>query len=105
MSKDISYLRREFLPALPAPVSDKTAVGWIRKNLFATPLDGLMTVVFGAVIVWFVLSVFDWLFGTLYVPGQKRERLTFGLGHLRGVLEEQITVVDGALVLVARKKK
>lgn len=72
MSKDISYLRREFLPALPAPVSDKTAVGWIRKNLFATPLDGLMTVVFGAVIVWFVLSVFDWLFLSAVWSGDGR---------------------------------
>lgn len=72
MSKDISYLRREFLPALPAPVSDKTAVGWIRKNLFATPLDGLMTVVFGAVIVWFVLSVFDWLFISAVWSGDGR---------------------------------
>ncbi len=72
MSKDISYLRREFLPALPAPVSDKTAVGWIRKNLFATPLDGLMTIVFGAVIVWFVLSVFDWLFLSAVWSGDGR---------------------------------
>lgn len=72
MSKDISYLRREFLPALPAPVSDKTAVGWIRKNLFATPLDGLMTIVFGAVIVWFVLSVFDWLFISAVWSGDGR---------------------------------
>lgn len=27
-----------------------------------------------------VLAIWDWLFGTLYVPDRKRERLTFGLG-------------------------
>jgi general L-amino acid transport system permease protein len=72
MSKDISYLRQEFLPPLAAPLSDKTAAGWIRKNLFATPLDGLMTVVFGGVIVWFVLSVFDWLFISAVWSGDGR---------------------------------
>ena len=72
MSKEISFLRREFLPALPAPLSDKTVTGWVRKNLFATPLDSLMTVVFGAVIVWFVLSVFDWLFISAVWSGDGR---------------------------------
>ncbi|MDX2157777.1 MAG: sterol desaturase family protein [Hyphomicrobiaceae bacterium] len=27
-----------------------------------------------------VLAIWDWLFGTLHVPGKKRERLTFGIG-------------------------
>jgi general L-amino acid transport system permease protein len=72
MSKDLSYLRREFLPALAPPVSDKTAIGWIRKNLFATPLDGLMTVFFSVIIVWFVLSVFDWLFISAVWSGDGR---------------------------------
>jgi general L-amino acid transport system permease protein len=72
MSKDISYLRSEILPALAPPISDKTATGWIRKNLFATPLDGLMTVVFGGVIIWFVLSVFDWLFISAVWSGDGR---------------------------------
>jgi general L-amino acid transport system permease protein len=72
MSNDFSYLRSEILPALAPPVSDKTLIGWIRKNLFATPLDGLMTVVFGGVIVWFVLSVFDWLFISAVWSGDGR---------------------------------
>ncbi|KPF44017.1 amino acid ABC transporter permease [Rhizobium sp. G187] len=72
MSKDISYLRQEFLPALPAPTSDKSIGGWMRKNLFATPLDSIMTLAFGAVIVWFVLSVFDWLFISAVWSGDGR---------------------------------
>ncbi|MBS0242271.1 MAG: sterol desaturase family protein [Proteobacteria bacterium] len=27
-----------------------------------------------------ILAIWDWLFGTLYIPAAKRERLTFGLG-------------------------
>lgn len=72
MNKDISYLRQEFLPALPAPSSDKSVGGWMRKNLFATPLDSLMTLAFGAVIVWFVVSVFDWLFISAVWSGDGR---------------------------------
>ncbi len=72
MSKDISYLRQEFLPPLAPPVSDKTAIGWIRKNLFATPRDGLMTIVFGGIIIWFILSVFDWLFISAVWSGDGR---------------------------------
>ena len=72
MSKDPSYLRQEFLPGLPAPSSDKSVGGWMRKNLFATPLDSLMSVVFGAVIIWFVLSVFDWLFISAVWSGDGR---------------------------------
>jgi general L-amino acid transport system permease protein len=72
MSQDISFLRRDFLAARPAPTSDKSVMGWFRKNLFATPLDGLMSLVFGAVIVWFVLSVFDWLFISAVWSGDGR---------------------------------
>ncbi|UJW73580.1 amino acid ABC transporter permease [Rhizobium sp. SL42] len=72
MSKDISYLRQDFLPGLPAPMSGNSASGWMRKNLFATPLDTVMTVVFGAVIIWFVTSVFDWLFISAVWSGDGR---------------------------------
>ncbi|EHS50906.1 polar amino acid ABC transporter, inner membrane subunit [Rhizobium sp. PDO1-076] len=72
MSKDISYLRREFLPGLPAPMSGNSASSWMRKNLFATPLDTVMSIVFGAVIIWFVTSVFDWLFISAVWSGDGR---------------------------------
>lgn len=72
MGQDISFLRREFLAARPAPASDKSAMGWVRKNLFATPLDSLMSIVFGVIIVWSVLSVFDWLFISAVWSGDGR---------------------------------
>jgi general L-amino acid transport system permease protein len=72
MSDQVYFLRRQFLAPEPPPASDKSAAGWIRKNLFASPLDSLMTVVFGGAIIWFVLSVFDWLFISAVWSGDGR---------------------------------
>lgn len=68
----VSYVRHEFLPALPAPTSDGSASGWLRKNLFSTPLDSLMSVLFGVVIVWFAVSSIDWLFLSAVWSGDGR---------------------------------
>ena len=39
MAETVSYVRRDFLPPLEAPSSDKTAWGWARRNLFASVTD------------------------------------------------------------------
>ncbi|MHA7970923.1 amino acid ABC transporter permease [Rhizobium sp. CAU 1783] len=72
MSDQVYFLRRQFLAPEPPPASDKSAGAWIRKNLFASPLDSLMTIVFGGAIIWFVLSVFDWLFISAVWSGDGR---------------------------------
>lgn len=69
---NVSYLRQEFLAPRPAPLSDRSAFGWARKNLFATPLDAVTTVVFGAIILWFAVSAFDWLFISAVWTGEGR---------------------------------
>ncbi|MCO6178144.1 amino acid ABC transporter permease [Ciceribacter sp. RN22] len=69
---NVSYLRQEFLAPQPAPLSDRSAFGWARKNLFATPLDAVTTVVFGAIILWFASSAFDWLFVSAVWTGEDR---------------------------------
>ena len=69
---NVSYLRQEFLAPRPAPLSDRSAFGWARKNLFASPLDAITSVVFGAIIVWFVVSTFDWLFISAVWTGEGR---------------------------------
>ncbi len=68
----VSYVRQDFLPALPAPTSDSSVGGWLHKNLFATPLDSLMSILFGVVIVWFLASSVDWLFLSAVWTGEGR---------------------------------
>jgi sterol desaturase/sphingolipid hydroxylase (fatty acid hydroxylase superfamily) len=50
------------------------------------------------------LGVWDWVFGTLHVPGRKREKLTFGVepkvGNVHGIHEGIVAPVRRALALV-----
>jgi sterol desaturase/sphingolipid hydroxylase (fatty acid hydroxylase superfamily) len=41
------------------------------------------------------LSIWDWMFGTLYMPERRRERLVFGVGHFA---PHEHTVVGGMLM-------
>jgi general L-amino acid transport system permease protein len=54
------YVRREEAPVLPPPPGTTGFAGWLRQNLFASPGNALVTVVFGlflGVIAW---AVIDW---------------------------------------------
>lgn len=62
MAENIAYVRTQAIAAQSAPTNDKTAWGWARRNLFASIKDTIISVVVILVIVWFVVSVFDWLF-------------------------------------------
>ena len=46
----------------PTPTKKPGVGHWIRKNLFRTPLDGFVTVVFGATAVYFVFRLFMFVF-------------------------------------------
>jgi general L-amino acid transport system permease protein len=72
MAENIAYVRTQFLPAAQAPISDKTALGWARRNLFASVKDSILTVVVGIIIVWFVLSTIDFLFIEAVWTGENR---------------------------------
>jgi general L-amino acid transport system permease protein len=61
MAEDIVYVRKQFLPALAAPESDKTAWGWARRNLFASVGSSIVTIIALTIILWFVASVIDFL--------------------------------------------
>jgi len=49
-----SYLRTAPAPILPPPASRAGALGWLRSNLFSSPLNIALTVVCVAFIVWVV---------------------------------------------------
>ena len=49
----------------PPPAAKPGGAGrWIRRNLFRTPLDGVLSVVFGAVAIWAVFSLLQFVFVT-----------------------------------------
>ena len=40
---DTGFVRTELVPAKPAPDGSSGAVAWAKKNLFATPVDAVLT--------------------------------------------------------------
>lgn len=61
MANDYAYVRDNFLTPEKPPMGDATSASWVRRNLFATPVDSVLTVAFTALIVWFLYHAVDWL--------------------------------------------
>src|SRR6056297_2019408 len=45
-----------------APPPTETGLAWLRKRLFSTWFDGIVTVLAGAALVWLVVTIADWAF-------------------------------------------
>ncbi len=48
------------IPARPAPASASGAVAWVRRNLFSTPMNALVTLATGGLLLWVVGSLVTW---------------------------------------------
>ena len=66
---DIGFVRSEIVPARPAPIRTSGIVAWARKNLFATPLDSVLTVLGAAFLLWVVPPLYGFFFGNAVGPG------------------------------------
>lgn len=64
MSVDtVSYVRTELSAALPPPRSSSGVLGWMRKNLFASVTDTILTLLGLAIIVWAAPPLYNFLVG------------------------------------------
>lgn len=71
----------EKLP-LPPPPSEVGFIGNVRRNLFATPLDSVLSVIAGAFIVWAAMNIFNWAWLDAVFTGSDRTAcLVEGGGH------------------------
>ncbi len=50
------------LPDLPPPSSTSGVIGWLRINLFSTPLYSLLTLVVGYLLWATLIPAFQWVF-------------------------------------------
>lgn len=57
-----AYVRTVESPTLAPPFTEKGSVAWVRKNLFATPLDSLLSVVALLFLAWLLPPLIRWLF-------------------------------------------
>lgn len=60
--QDLSFVRTELEPARPAPAGDRGFVRWLRVNLFATPLDSMLTVIGLLVVAFTIPPILRWAF-------------------------------------------
>lgn len=59
---DLSWVRTEMAQAMPAPAGERGLVAWVRKNLFASVGDTILTLL-GLVLVAMILPpIIDWAF-------------------------------------------
>ncbi|KRB53048.1 amino acid ABC transporter permease [Rhizobium sp. Root708] len=57
-----AFVRSTIVPPEPAPLGEKGALAWVKKNLLATPKDVVLTVVALALLGWAVPHIVNWLF-------------------------------------------
>ncbi|MEW9615445.1 amino acid ABC transporter permease [Shinella sp. S4-D37] len=72
MAESITYVRDRFLEAEKPPSSDRSAIAWIHRNLFASATDGAMTIVAILAIVWYLPAALNWLFLSAVWTGADR---------------------------------
>ncbi|MBE7731770.1 amino acid ABC transporter permease [Devosia faecipullorum] len=66
---DIGFVRTDMVEARPAPVRTSGALAWMKKNLFATPLDSVLTVLGVAFLLWVVPPLYGFFLGNAVMPG------------------------------------
>jgi general L-amino acid transport system permease protein len=66
---DTGFVRSDIIDARPAPMRTSGAVAWMKKNLFATPLDSVLTVLGVAFLLWVVPPLYGFFFGNAVGPG------------------------------------
>jgi general L-amino acid transport system permease protein len=66
---DTAFVRDTLVPAQAAPRRGVGAWVWMRKNLFATPLDALLTVLGALILIWAVPPIYNFMIGHAVPPG------------------------------------
>ncbi|MBU1173886.1 MAG: amino acid ABC transporter permease [Alphaproteobacteria bacterium] len=62
-TQDLAYVRTKFEPARPAPMSNLGLVVWLRRHLFATVGDTVLTLLGIAFLVWALPNLYNFLIG------------------------------------------
>ena len=86
-----SYVRQQLVDSRPAPVRTSGVGLWLRKNLFATPGDALMTLVAMAFLLWAVPQLYNFLFGRAVFSGTVEDCRVENVGACWIYIEARIT--------------
>ncbi|PYE27114.1 general L-amino acid ABC transporter membrane protein [Rhizobium sp. PP-F2F-G20b] len=62
MAQNIAFVRHDFIAPETPPSTDSTVVGWLRKNLFATPTDSVLSLIGIFAVLYYLPGALNWLF-------------------------------------------
>jgi len=69
MANSPVYVRDEMVEPAPAPRSNTGLAAWVRTNLFATPVDTVMTILALLFLSWVVPQLYNFVIGNAVPPG------------------------------------
>ncbi|MGE0749303.1 MAG: amino acid ABC transporter permease [Variibacter sp.] len=69
----IAYIRDVPVEALPPPLGERGAWGWLRKNFFATPKDALLSIVIILLALWIIPPIIKFALVDAVWSGADRE--------------------------------
>ncbi|MEM7290377.1 MAG: hypothetical protein AAF412_08445 [Pseudomonadota bacterium] len=68
---DLSFVRTEMAASMPPPVNDSGVVGWMRRNLFSSISNTILTLI-GAYILYLIIpGTLQWVFFDAVWSGEK----------------------------------
>jgi len=78
---DMSWVRTEMALAQEAPRSESGFGAWVRKNLFATPGDSILTALSLLVVAWILPQILNWaIFNAVWTGADRTACLTVDQG-------------------------
>ncbi len=83
-AKSPAFVREADAPLLPAPANMVGWQGWLRANLFSTPLNSIMSLALGAIIAWYLWGIIDWAFFRAIWSGSDRQACLLPDGQVTG---------------------
>ncbi len=69
---DLSFVRSEMVSAMPPPVNDSGVVGWMRRNLFSSVSNTILTLIGVYILYLIVPGTLKWVFFDAVWSGQDR---------------------------------
>lgn len=72
----VRFIQRHFIPASPPPVFERGIWQWLRKNLFSTPMNCVVTIVLGSALIYCLIPLLNWLVLNAVWSGDDRKACT-----------------------------
>lgn len=70
------FIQRHFISASPPPIFERGIWHWLRKNLFSTPMNCVITIVLASALIYCLIPLVNWLVFNAVWSGDDRKACT-----------------------------